>query len=111
VHYRLILPEESSAPIQAGFAVPSRAFSRATDRNRIKRLTREAWRLTKNGLVARVAASSVHLHLFFVYVGREIPAYGEVSESFSVILKKLERLIPGPPPSPGAKARPDETAD
>jgi len=36
--------------LQAGFAAGSRNFKTAVDRNRIKRLVREAWRLQKNDL-------------------------------------------------------------
>ena len=38
----------SKFPVQAGVSVPKRNFKRAVDRNRIKRLMRESYRLQKN---------------------------------------------------------------
>ena len=37
----------SDLPAQVGFSVPKRHFKRAVDRNRIKRLLREAYRIQK----------------------------------------------------------------
>ena len=37
-------------PFQAAFSVGKKRFRRAVDRNRIKRLLREAWRLEKSRL-------------------------------------------------------------
>lgn len=82
-------------PVQVGFAVSSRTFPRAVDRNRVKRLLREAWRLQKNPLTSRQTAVAGTLHLFFIYQGRELPSYAQLSEKFSVLLEKLTRELAG----------------
>lgn len=76
------------------------------DRNRIKRLTREAWRLQKNDFYTYLRKHPAGLHLFFVFNGREIPAYELVSERFSVILDRLKKELGNLYPGSG-----DKTAD
>jgi ribonuclease P protein component len=80
-------------PAQVGFAVSSRVFPKAVDRNRIKRLGREAWRLQKHVLYGFLEARGIGLQLFFVYTGREMPAFLPVNDKISVILSKLKKEL------------------
>jgi ribonuclease P protein component len=80
---------DKDAPIQAGFGAGSRHFKKAVDRNRIKRLCREAYRLQKPPLVDHLGARGLSLAVFFVYVGKELPDYQTVTEKIAVILRKL----------------------
>lgn len=75
--------------LQAGFGASSRNFKTAVDRNRIKRLTREAWRLQKNDLGVKVKEQNLKLNVFFIYTGKELPAYNEVYSSMKKIVAKL----------------------
>lgn len=75
--------------LQAGFSASSRIFKTAVDRNRIKRLTKEAWRLQKNELSNKLKLQKQKLHVFFIYTGKELPIYNEVSVSMKKILSKL----------------------
>ena len=79
--------------LQAGVSVSSRNFKKAVDRNRIKRLIRESYRLQKNTLQEILKESGKQLQLFIIYTGRELPVFGMVSDKVHVILKKLEELI------------------
>ena len=76
-------------PLQAGFAVSARNFKRAVDRNRVKRLTREAYRLQKQDLQDRLNEKGRALALFFVYTGKDLPAASVVSEKIGLALLKL----------------------
>ncbi len=83
---------KTDQPLQAGFSASSRIFKTAVHRNRIKRLTKEAWRLQKNELQQQLKKQDQQLHVFFIYTGKELPAYAEVSASMKVILNKLIHL-------------------
>lgn len=79
--------------LQAGFGVSSRHFKKAVDRNRIKRLTREAYRLNKGGLGQVVEQRKLHLSLFFIYTGKELPDHRLVSGKIAVALEKIVKEI------------------
>jgi ribonuclease P protein component len=77
------------APLQAGFGASSRNFKKAVDRNRIKRLGREAYRLQKAPLLEQLTAKGLSMAVFFVFIGRELPDYPIVSARIGVALQKL----------------------
>lgn len=81
------------ANLQAGIAVSRKYFKKAVHRNRIKRLTREAYRLQKAGLQQKLAGAGKQLMLFFIYTGRELPDFLLAKEKVQVILDKLIRII------------------
>jgi len=79
--------------IKAGFTVSSKTFPRAVDRNRIKRLSRESYRLQKKELESVVLKNEFTLHLFFIYTGREIVPFTEMAGRIKQVLDKLIRLL------------------
>ena len=68
-------------------------FKRAVDRNRVKRLVREAYRTQKQPLKELAKSKGVTLKVFFVYTGKELPLYIDVKEKVEMILKKLEEQL------------------
>ena len=82
-----------------GAGVSAKNFKKAVDRNRVKRLTREAYRLQKKNLQEKISAGSrgkannIQLNVFFIYTGRELPEYNEVYKKMGVALNKLDKLI------------------
>jgi ribonuclease P protein component len=79
--------------LQFGVGVSSKNFKKAVDRNRIKRLTREAWRLQKNELREKIKTTQKQLNVFFIYTGKELPDFTTVKEKVAVALKKLADKI------------------
>jgi ribonuclease P protein component len=66
------------------------------DRNRIKRLMREGYRLQKSGLLLAVQARPCHLHLFIIYTGKELPLFEEVMTKMQAILLRLQKEMERP---------------
>jgi ribonuclease P protein component len=54
----------SDFPVQAGFSVPKRRFKKAVERNRIRRLIKEAYRLEKQLVYQGVDASFIFMITF-----------------------------------------------
>jgi len=79
----------TAGPLQAGFGASSRHFKKAVDRNRIKRLGREAYRLQKAPLLDHLAKKGLSMAVFFVFIGKELPDYTTVTKKIAVILQKL----------------------
>lgn len=67
----------TNAPAQVAFAVPKRNQKLATQRNRMKRLMREAWRLNKGPVHARLQAENKQCAWLVVYTGRGPSTFAE----------------------------------
>ena len=88
-----LLNTHSSFAIQFGVAVSTKNFKKAVDRNRVKRLTREAWRLQKNELSEELKAAGKQLNVFFVYNSKELPDFSTLKDKVTLALKKLSGKV------------------
>ena len=79
--------------VQFGVGVSAKNFKKAVDRNRIKRLTREAWRLQKNEIAKKAKEAQRQLNVFFIYTGKELPDFKTVKDKVAIALKKLADKI------------------
>lgn len=81
------------ATLQAGFSVSSRNFKKAVQRNRIKRLLREGYRLEKGPLEQQLTESHKKLAVFILYIGREMPVLTEIQEKMRLLITKLVKQM------------------
>jgi ribonuclease P protein component len=77
-------------PVKAGVGVSARNFKKAVDRNRIKRLLRECYRLNKIALHETASKQEKSVSVFFLYIGKELPEYEMLFEKMKTALLKLE---------------------
>lgn len=88
-----IYPVENKSYLQAAFSVSSKNFKKAVDRNRIKRLMREAYRLQKNSLQKKLEQNQNYLAVFIIYRGTELLVYENVYDKMGGLLDRLEKII------------------
>jgi ribonuclease P protein component len=79
----------SSPGVQAGFSVSKRYFKKAVDRNRVKRLLREAYRLQKLELKEKTDHTGLSVDVFFLYTDANIQSYQAISSCMQTALQKL----------------------
>ncbi len=87
--------EESSEKLflKVGVGVSKRHFKKAVDRNRIKRLMREAYRLQKSPVQTTLKEKQYSLKVFFIYTGKELPDYLLMKEKIATVLSQLQQKI------------------
>jgi ribonuclease P protein component len=91
IHYSLDKAENPT--LQFGAGVSKKNFKKAVDRNRIKRLMREAYRLQKKIMKEKLDEKNYRLTLFLIYSGKELPVYQDVYEKTGKVLDKLCTII------------------
>lgn len=70
-------------------SVAKRRFKHAVDRNRCKRITREAYRLHKAPFLLQLEKSELHISIAFLLVSDKSPSLEEASNAIKTILSKL----------------------
>jgi ribonuclease P protein component len=91
-----IEPAKSEFPVQAAFTVSKKNFKKAVDRNRIKRLMKEAFRLKKHWLHSKLKHESAQFGFVFIYVGKELPAgLGAIEPAMRKIFYRFATSIAG----------------
>ena len=87
--------ESATSVLQAGVGAPSRTFRKAVQRNRVKRLLREAYRLEKPNFISQAALDNKRVNLFFLYtdalVLTQVEIQGKLKEALSILVTKLNK--------------------
>ena len=87
------LYSNSDSTLKMAVSVPKKKIPNATDRNKIKRLVREAFRKNKTIIQQPLEAKNVKLHLMLVYSQSSIISMSEIEDKISVTLHRLAEQI------------------
>ncbi len=80
-------------PAKSLVSVSKRQIKKATDRNKIKRLIREAYRKNKNIFYAFLKKENYYALLAFVYTANKILPYETVHQAVQQTINKLEEKL------------------
>lgn len=72
---------------------PKKRFKHAVDRNHVKRLTREAYRIQKRALIEAVEGQGKCLRVSFVYASNEQIDYRRTCSVIGKALSRLQKLV------------------
>ncbi|MBK9290149.1 MAG: ribonuclease P protein component [Bacteroidetes bacterium] len=81
--------EQADVPVQVMFTISKRSFRKASHRNRIRRLMREAWRRHSNRVWELAQKRQKNLHVALIYSRQDMPAYAALE---SKIIQAIHRL-------------------
>lgn len=82
---------EEEAKLMVCFSVPKKRYKRATDRNKIKRLCKENFRLNKEIFYNK--APAMKMEVYFIFIGKEMPDYHEVEKGMKSVLNSISNHI------------------
>lgn len=81
--------EDTMSPISILISVPKKKFKHAVDRNRVKRLIREAYRKNKQDLYDLHCERGKELHVAFIFLDDKLPEFDELQTKMKSALLKL----------------------
>lgn len=93
--YSSTLPalSDSNNLLKAAFGVSSKNFKKAVDRNRIKRLLRESYRLQKKLLKEQLSTSDKKMAVFFMFNGKEMTDHKTIYDKMQKSIGRLQKII------------------
>lgn len=82
-----------SMPLSILISIPKKRVKSAVDRNRMKRLGREAYRLNKHLFLSNGLAENENLDVAFIYVADKLCDYATVEKGIRKAIKELNHRI------------------
>ena len=83
------IPSDKGSKLRIMPSVPKRNFKKAVDRNRIKRLIREAYRLQKEFLIKTLKKQNKNVIIMLLYSGKKIITFKETETKIVLILQQI----------------------
>jgi len=83
----------NNVPLQAAFSVSKKKYKKAVDRNKLKRLMREAFRLNKLNITTWLIENNIQISFMLIYTGSEIEKFNLIQAKIIKLLNRLETLL------------------
>ncbi|MSQ79947.1 MAG: ribonuclease P protein component [Flavobacteriaceae bacterium] len=87
----LPIPLPTPSPVQVVVSVPKRNFKNAPDRNRLKRLLREAWRLNKHLYYETLTTQNTQAAILLLWTGKAEVPFEEVQKQIVYLHTKFAK--------------------
>ena len=81
--------ENEEIPVRVMVSVSKKKIKRAVNRNKIKRLMRETYRLNKNELITFSVEQQLKIHIAFQYIATEIETFQTLNVKMQTALGKI----------------------
>lgn len=92
IYLLLPCPAGATSRVRTGFSIPKKRINKAVNRNRIRRLLKEAWRLNKHRLYAAVP-EGFQLHCFLVFSGTLAFTFAQSTAAVKRVQARLVQLL------------------
>jgi ribonuclease P protein component len=93
INYLFQSKPDSAPAFQVLFSVSKKRFKKATDRNRVKRLLREVYRLNQLQLKCLNLSEGQQLAMAMIYTGQEQLSFQAIQAAFLQCVQKMERKM------------------
>ncbi|MBC8046334.1 MAG: ribonuclease P protein component [Fimbriimonadaceae bacterium] len=87
IHQRTV--SNSTCPVQVAITVSKKKFPKAVDRNRIKRLIREAYRINKHELYKHLTGNNISIAVIIIYTSHSITTFNAMENKIKLVLMRL----------------------
>lgn len=85
----LKITPDNTTHVKLAISVPKKNFPNATDRNRIKRLIREAYRKNKHALSGHLQQRNIYLAVILIYTGTSVTTFNLMEDKIKLVLNRL----------------------